>query len=161
VIAPLLIMVFAIKWRLFPVALWSSPLHVVLPTIALGLFFSGKIARLMHEGMIQAMQSEFITAARAKGMTELNLMLRHALRLAILPVVSYSGPLLADLLTGSFVIESVFQIPGIGAYFVTSFLNHDGPLTVGLMLVYAVLLIGLNLLVDFGYALLDPRVKYE
>jgi oligopeptide transport system permease protein len=160
-IAPLLVMVFAIKWRLLPVGQWGSPLHAILPTIALGLFFSGKIARLMREGMLQTLQSEFITAARARGVSETRLMLRHALRLAILPVVSYSGPLLADLLTGSFVIESVFQIPGIGAYFVSSYLNKDCLLAVGLLLLYAVLLIGLNLLVDFGYALLDPRVKYE
>jgi oligopeptide transport system permease protein len=161
VIAPLLIVVFAIKWRLLPVALWGSPLQAILPTVGLGLFFSGKIARLMREGMLQTMQSEFITAARAKGMTEAGLMWRHAFRLAILPVVSYSGPLLADLLTGSFVIENIFQIPGIGAFFVSSYLNKDYTLAVALMLLYAVLLIGLNLLVDFGYALLDPRVKYE
>jgi oligopeptide transport system permease protein len=161
VIAPLLIVVFAIKWRLLPVALWGSPLQAILPTVGLGLFFSGKIARLMREGMLQTMQSEFITAARAKGMTETGLMWRHAFRLAILPVVSYSGPLLADLLTGSFVIENIFQIPGIGAFFVSSYLNKDYTLAVALMLLYAVLLIGLNLLVDFGYALLDPRVKYE
>jgi oligopeptide transport system permease protein len=146
---------------LLPVALWGSPLQAILPTVGLGLFFSGKIARLMREGMLQTMQSEFITAARAKGMTEAGLMWRHAFRLAILPVVSYSGPLLADLLTGSFVIENIFQIPGIGAFFVSSYLNKDYTLAVALMLLYAVLLIGLNLLVDFGYALLDPRVKYE
>ena len=161
VLAPLLIMLFAIKWRLLPPALWGSPLHAVLPTIALGLFFSGKIARLMREGMLQTMQSEFITAARAKGMTETALLWRHAFRLAILPVVSYSGPLLADLLTGSFVIENIFQIPGIGQFFISSYLNHDGPLATGLVLLYAMLLIVLNLLVDFTYAMLDPRVKYE
>lgn len=161
VVAPLLAVVFAIHWRLLPVALWESPLHAILPTIALGLFFSGKIARLMREGMLNTMQSEFITAARAKGMTETGLMFRHAFRIAVLPVVSYSGPLLADLLTGSFVIENIFQIPGIGAFFVNSYANRDYTLQVGLVLLYAVLLLGLNLLVDFGYALLDPRVKYE
>ena len=161
VLAPLLVMGFAIKWRLLPAALWGSPLHAVLPTIGLGLFFSGKIARLLREGMLQTMQSEFITAARAKGMTETALLWRHAFRLAVLPVVSYSGPLLADLLTGSFVIETIFQIPGVGAFFVSSFLNKDATLFVGLVLLYAVLLIALNLLVDFAYAALDPRVKYE
>jgi oligopeptide transport system permease protein len=161
VIAPLLIMGFAIKWRLLPVALWESPLHAVLPTIALGLFFSGKIARLMREGMLNAMQSEFITTARAKGLSENAVMLKHAVRLAVLPVVSYSGPLLADLLTGSFVIETIFQIPGLGAFFINSSLNADYTMTVGLAVLYAALLIVLNLAVDFAYTLLDPRVKYE
>jgi oligopeptide transport system permease protein len=161
VIAPLLVVVFAIHWRWLPVALWESPLHAVLPTIALGLFFSGKVARLMREGMLGTMQSEFITAARAKGLSENALMFRHAFRLAVLPVVSYSGPLLADLLTGSFVIENIFQIPGIGAFFVNSFNNRDYTMAVGLVLLYATLLIVLNLLADFLHAALDPRVKYE
>lgn len=161
VVAPLLILLFTIKWRLLPVALWESPLHAVLPTIALGLYFSGKIARLFREGMLNTMQMEFVTAARAKGLSEKGLMLRHAMRLAVLPVVSYSGPMLADLLTGSFVIENIFQIPGIGVFFINSSLNHDYPMTVGLALLYAFLLIVLNLVVDFAYMLLDPRVKYE
>lgn len=161
VVAPLLIVMFAIKWRLLPVALWESPLHAILPTIALGLFFSGKIARLMREGMLNTMRSEFITAARAKGLGENALMFKHAFRLAVLPVVSYAGPLLADLMTGSFVVENIFQIPGIGVFFVNSMSNRDHTMTVGLVLLYAVLLIGLNLAVDFAYMLLDPRVKYE
>src|SRR5262249_47608093 len=139
---------------------WVSPLHSVLPTLALGIYFAGRIARLFREGMLNVMPSEFITTARAKGLSETALLLRHALPLAILPVVSYSGPMLADLLTGSFVIESVFQIPGIGLHFVNSSLNSDYTVVVGLSLVYAVLLISLNLLVDLAYALLDPRVKY-
>ena len=161
VVAPLLIVIFAVKWHLVPVALWESPLHAVLPTIALGLFFSGKIARLMREGMLNTMRSEFITAARAKGLGENALMFKHAFRLAVLPVVSYAGPMLADLLTGSFVVENIFQIPGIGVFFVNSMSNRDHTMTVGLVLLYAVLLIGLNLAVDFAYMLLDPRVKYE
>ena len=161
VIAPLLITLFAVKWRLLPVALWESPLHAVLPTIALGLFFSGKIARLMREGMLNTIQSEFITTARAKGMSENALMWKHAFRLAVLPVVSYSGPLLADLLTGSFVVENIFQIPGIGVFFVNSMANRDYTMTVGLILLYAALLLPINLIVDYGYALLDPRVRYE
>lgn len=161
VVGPLLILLFAIKWRLLPVALWESPWHAILPTIALGLFYSGKIARLLREGMLNTMSAPFITAARAKGLGENALLRRHALRLAVLPVVSYSGPLLADLLTGSFVIENVFQIPGLGVYFINSSMNADYMLTVGLALLYAALLIGLNLAVDFTYTLLDPRVKYE
>jgi oligopeptide transport system permease protein len=161
VVAPILILIFSIKWNLLPVALWESPLHMILPTIALGLFFAGKIARLFREGMLNTMQSEFIVAARAKGLGENLLLLKHAVRIAILPVVSYSGPMLADLLTGSFVIENIFQIPGIGVFFVNSLLNNDYTMTVGLSLLYGILLIGLNLLVDLAYTFLDPRVKYE
>ena len=161
VLAPLLIMVFAIKLKWLPVALWESPWHAILPAIALGTFFAGKIARLFREGMLNAMQSEFVTTARAKGLGENALLLRHAFRIAVLPVVSYSGPMLADLLTGSFVVENIFQIPGIGVYFINSALNLDYTMVVGLALLYAVLLIALNLVVDYAYTLLDPRVKYE
>lgn len=161
VIAPLLIMFFAIQWRLLPVALWASPLHTILPVAALGLYFSGRIARLMREGMLNTMHAEFITAARAKGLGENALMLKHAFRIAVLPVVSYSGPLLADLLVGSFVIETIFQIPGLGVFMVNGSLNRDYTLVVGLVILYATLLVVLNLIVDFAYTLLDPRVRYE
>lgn len=161
VIAPVLILVFAIKLKWLPVALWESPWHMILPTIALGSYFVGKVARLMREGMLGAAQSEFVTAARAKGLGETSLLFKHAFRIALLPVVSYSGPMLADLLTGSFVIENIFQIPGIGVYFINSSLNSDYMMTVDLALLYALLLIGLNLAVDFAYTMLDPRVKYE
>ena len=161
VLAPLLIMLFAIQWRLLPVALWASPAHALLPMMALGLYFSGRVARLLREGMLNIMPMEFITTARAKGLSETAVLLKHAFRLAVLPVVSYSGPLLADLLTGSFVIESIFQIPGLGLHLVNSSLNSDYPVVVGLSLLYAVLLILLNLLVDFAYVWLDRRVKYQ
>jgi oligopeptide transport system permease protein len=161
VLAPLLILIFAVKLKWLPVALWDSPWHMILPVIALGLYFAGKIARLTREGMLNAMQSEFVTAARAKGLGENSLLFKHAFRIAVLPVVSYSGPMLADLLTGSFIIENIFQIPGIGVFLVNSSLNRDYTVVVGLALLYAMLLIGLNLVVDFAYTLLDPRVKYE
>ncbi|HEX3890270.1 MAG TPA: ABC transporter permease [Verrucomicrobiae bacterium] len=161
VVAPVLILIFSVKLRWLPVALWETPWHMILPTVALGLFFAGKIARLFREGMLQAAQSEFVTAARAKGLAEHSLLLKHAVRIAILPVVSYSGPMLADMLTGSFIIENIFQIPGIGVFLVNSSLNRDYTVVVGLSLLYAMLLIALNLTVDFAYTLLDPRVKYE
>jgi oligopeptide transport system permease protein len=161
VMGPILIVFFAIHFRWFPVALWESPMHAVLPMIALGLYFAGRIARLMREGMLNVMRSEFITTARAKGMSETTLLLKHAVRIAILPVVSYSGPLLADLLTGSFVIENIFSIPGLGTPIVNSSLNRDYPVVVGLVVLYAALLIGMNLLVDLAYMMLDRRVKYE
>jgi len=161
VVGPVLIMTFAIQWRWFPVALWESPRHVVLPTLTLGLYFAGRISRLMREGMLSTLHAPFITAARAKGLSDTAVFWKHAFRLSVLPVVSYSGPLLADLLTGSFVVENIFQIPGIGVFLVNSTLNRDYPMVVGLVVLYAGLLLLLNLVVDFLYTLLDPRVKYE
>ena len=161
VVAPILILIFSIKLQWLPVALWDSPWHMILPPIALGLYFAGKIARLFREGMLNAMQSEFVTSARAKGLGEKMLLLKHAVRIAILPVVSYSGPMLADLLTGSFIVENIFQIPGIGVFLINGSLNRDYTVVVGLSLLYAMLLIAMNLIVDFAYTLLDPRVKYE
>jgi len=159
VVGPLLIMAFAIHWRLFPAAMWETPWHAVLPTIALGIYFSGKIARLMREGMLSTLHEGFITTARAKGLSETAILVKHAFRLAVLPVVSFSGPLLADLLTGSFVVENIFQIPGIGVFLVNSSLNRDYTMVVGLVLLYAALLLIMNMLVDFSYSLLDPRVQ--
>jgi oligopeptide transport system permease protein len=161
VVGPLLVLVFGLKFGWFPVGLWGAPLQAVLPMVALGLYFGGRVARLMREGMTQTLQSEFIRTARAKGLGEFTILTRHALRLAIMPVVSYSGPMLADLLTGSFVVENLFQIPGIGVFMVNSSLSRDYPLVVGLVLLYAVLLLVLNLLVDLTYSLLDPRVRLE
>jgi oligopeptide transport system permease protein len=161
VIGPLLIMGFSIHWRLLPSALWETPLHAILPTIALGLYFSGKVARLMREGMLGVVHSEFIVTARAKGLSETAIFIKHAFRLAVLPVLSYSGPLLADLLTGSFVVENIFQIPGIGVFLVNSSLSRDYTMVVGLVILYAALLLVLNLLVDLSYILLDPRVRYD
>lgn len=161
VIAPLLILWLSIKLHWLPVALWGSPSQMILPTIVLGLYFAGRIARLMREGLSTTLHSEFITTARAKGVSESAILWKHAFRLAILPVVSYSGPLLADLLTGSFVVENIFQIPGIGVFFINSIFNRDHTMTVGLVLVYAALLLILNMLVDLSYSLLDRRVRYE
>jgi len=161
VLGPLLILAFAVHWKLFPVALWESARHAILPMLTLGLFFAGRVARLMRESMTTTLQAEFITAARAKGVSESALLLKHALRLAVLPVVSYSGPMLADLLTGSFVVETIFQIPGLGGFFINSSFNYDYPMLMGLVLLYATLLVVLNLLADLLYQLLDRRVKYE
>jgi oligopeptide transport system permease protein len=161
VVAPVLILIFAIKFQWLPVGLWESPSQMILPPIVLGSFFIGQIARILREGMLGAAQSEFVTAARAKGLGETTLLFKHAFRIALLPVLSYTGPMMADLLTGSFIVESIFQIPGIGIFLVNSTLNLDYPMIIGLSLLYAMLLISLNLAVDFTYTLLDPRVKYE
>ncbi|MBI3875837.1 MAG: ABC transporter permease [Verrucomicrobia bacterium] len=161
VVGPLLVMWLAIRWRVLPVAMWDTPAHVILPTVTLGLYFAGRVARLMREGMLGTLHEHFITTARAKGLDETTLLLKHALRIAILPVVSYSGPLLADLLTGSFVVENLFRIPGIGVFMVNSSLNRDYPMVIGLVILYAALLLVLNLLVDAAYSYLDRRVQYE
>ena len=161
VVGPLLILGLALKAGWFPVGLWGSPLRAVLPMVALGLYFGGRVARLTREGMTQALQSEYIRTARAKGLGELGVLLRHALPTAVMPVVSYSGPMLADLLTGSFVVENIFQIPGIGVFMVNSSLSRDYTMVVGLVMLYAILLLVLNLVVDVAYSLLDPRVRYE
>jgi len=116
---------------------------------------------LMHEGMLSTLHAEFITTARSKGLSETAILIKHAFRLAVLPVLSYSGPLLADLLTGSFIVENLFQIPGIGVFMVNSSTNRDYTLVVGLVLLYAAMLLVLNLAVDFAYGVLDRRVRYE
>ncbi len=161
VVAPLAVMLFSVKLGWFPVALAESPLHFVLPAITLGIYFAGRLARLLREGMAEVLEAPFIMAARAKGLSDFGAAFRHGLPIAILPVLSYSGPLLADLLTGSFVVENVFQIPGLGIFVVNSALAYDYTLIVGLVVIYAVLLLILNLLVDLSYVWLDPRVRLE
>ena len=156
VIGPVLALIFAVKLRLLPVGLMETPLHLILPTATLGIYFAGRIARLMRDRA-----GEFITAARAKGLSETALFFKHGFRIAVLPVVSYSGPLLADMLTGSFVVENIFQIPGLGVFIVNSSLNRDYTLIVGLVVLYAALVLVLKLIVDFAYSVLDPRVRYE
>ena len=159
VVGPILIMVFAVKLRWLPVALLDSPAHFLLPVATLGIYYSGHVARLAHQGIQSTIQSEFIIAARAKGLRETTILIRHVLPIGLLPVVSYSGPLLADLLTGSFVVENLFQIPGIGVFLIQSSLSRDYPMIVGLAMVYAFLLIFLNLLVDVSYRRIDPRIR--
>ncbi len=159
VIGPILVMVFAIKLKWLPVALLSSPLHFVLPVLTLGIYYAGRVARLTQQGIEATLQSEFILTARSKGLPERTILIRHVLPLGILPVVSYAGPLLADLLTGSFVAENLFQIPGIGVFLIQSSLSRDYPMIVGLVLVYALILALLNLAVDVSYRWIDPRIK--
>jgi oligopeptide transport system permease protein len=161
VVGPLLILLLAVHWEWFPVALWAGPSHWVLPVATLALFYGGRVARLVREGMTDALQSGCIRTARAKGAGEISVLLRHALPMGILPLVTYSGPLLADLLTGSFVVENLFQLPGLGTLTVNSALNRDYPLIVGLVLVYAALLLLLNMVADLAHAWIDPRVRHE
>jgi oligopeptide transport system permease protein len=161
VLAPLLILVFGLNLYWLPVARWETWRHMVLPVICAGLPTAAYIARLTRAGMLDVIRSDFIRTARAKGLSERRIIIRHALKGGLLPVVSFLGPGFAGLLVGSLVIEQIFDIPGMGRYFVEAALNRDYNLVMGITLVYGSLLMTLNTVVDIAYAYLDPRVKLE
>lgn len=159
VIGPLLILVFSLWLGWLPVGGWGGLSHLILPAITLSLPYIAYIARLMRGSMLEVLQQDFIRTARAKGLPESAVVYRQALRVAILPVVSFLGPLAAHLLTGSIVVETIFHLPGAGGFFVHSILNRDGFLLGGVVIVYCVLLVTFNLLVDLAYQWLDPRIE--
>jgi oligopeptide transport system permease protein len=160
VLGPLLMFVFALWLGWLPVAGWGSWRHLVLPSVTLGVFYMAYIARLSRAGMLEVVFQDFVRTARAKGVRESVVVLRHALPSAVLPVVSYLGPAAAGALTGSVVVESIFGIPGIGRYFAQSALNRDYTMVLGTVIVFSGLLVAFNLIVDLLYAWLDPRVSY-
>jgi oligopeptide transport system permease protein len=160
VIAPLLILLFAIKLQWLPPGDWGGLSHLVLPAAALAFPYTAYIARLMRGSTLEVLGSRFILTARAKGLPLHTIMLRHALKPALLPLVSFLGPALAGVITGSIVIETTFGLPGIGRYFTTGALNRDYTLVMGITILYGALILLLNLLVDLCYAALDPRVRY-
>jgi oligopeptide transport system permease protein len=160
-LATLLILLFVFLIPLFPVAGWGSFSHLVLPAIALGTPVAAYIARLVRAGLFDALSEDFVRTALAKGMPTHIIVLRHALRQGLLPVVSYLGPAAAGILTGSLVIEKIFFIPGTGQHFVNSALNRDYTLAMGVTILYTTLIFGLNTLVDVIYTLLDPRIPLE
>ena len=159
VLGPFLILVLGLWLEWLPVALWGHWKNAVLPTLTLGLYFAARISRWMREGLQEVLKSPHVQAARAKGLSESRVILRHAVPVALLPVVSYTGPMLADLLTGSFVVENVFQIPGTGAFFINSFFSRDYTMMMGMVLFYSVLLQALNLVSDLMLRWLDPRIR--
>ncbi|MED5576534.1 MAG: ABC transporter permease subunit, partial [Planctomycetota bacterium] len=161
VLASLLIMTFVFLVPLFPSGGWGSLSHLVLPVIALGSAYAASIARLTRTGMLEVIGQDFITTAKAKGLSERTVLMRHALPCALTPVVSYLGPATAGILTGSLVLEKVFFLPGMGSHFIEAALQRDYPLALGMVLVYTLLLMVLNLIVDFTYAILDPRVELQ
>lgn len=163
VMAPLLALVFGVYLSWLPVAGWGGGAlkYQLLPVITLALPQIAYIARMTRGSMVEVMNSNFIRTARAKGLPEKIVVVRHALRGGLLPVVSYLGPATAAVITGSVVIESIFDVPGIGRYFVNGALNRDYPVVMGVVIFYAVLIIGLNLFVDLIYGFFDPRVKVE
>lgn len=159
IVGPLLILVFGLELGWLPVGGWGGWQHLVLPAITLATPAMAAIARLMRGSMVETLQQDFVRTARAKGLGEAAVVYRHALRIAVLPVVSYLGPLAAHLLTGSIVVETIFNIPGAGGFFVHSILNRDGFLLGGMVIVYCVLLVVFNLVVDVAYGLLDRRIR--
>jgi len=142
-----------------PPALWEGPRHVLMPALALGAGYAGYIARLTRTTVLDVLASDYIRTARAKGLTEWEILLRHVLKNSLYPVVSVLGPLIAGLVTGSFVIEFIFSVPGMGNFFITAVTNRDYPLIMGVTLMYAVLIVIAHIVVDLMYGWLDPRVR--
>ncbi len=161
VLAPLLVMFVAIWLNLLPSYGWGSPSQIILPAICLAVPFTATIARLTRGSLLEVLRLDFIRTARAKGLSENEVLFRHALKVAILPVIGYSGPAAAAILTGSIVIEKLFGIPGIGQFFVNSVLDRDPFMTCGIVVVFSVFLVLLNLAADILYFLVDRRVKLE
>jgi oligopeptide transport system permease protein len=163
VLAPVLALVFGIHLDWLPVAGWESGslAHLVLPVVTLALPFVAYIARLTRGSLLEVLQAPYMRAARAKGLARGVLLRRHALRPTLLPVVSFLGPAAAALLTGSLVVEQVFGLPGVGRYFVQGAINRDYTLVMGMVIVYATLILLLNLLVDLFYGWLDPRIRHD
>ncbi len=161
VMGPLLVLLFALHLRWFNASGWYIAADRVLPAATLGLVYAAYIARLTRGGMLEVLNQDYIRTARAKGATELRIVLRHALRGGLLPVVTFLGPAIAGIISGSFVIETIFQIPGLGREFVNSAFNRDYTLVSGTVLLYAGLIVGLNLVVDVVQVWLNPRLKFE
>ena len=161
VIATFLVIAFVFALPLFPVAGYGSWRHLVLPGFALGAPFAAYVARLTRTGMLEALGQDHVRTARAKGLPEHLVILRHAMPQALLPVISFLGPASAGILTGSLVIERMFAIPGTGSHFVNSALNRDYTLAMGVTILYTVLVCALNMLVDAAYTWIDPRIRIE
>ena len=161
VLAPVLSIAFGLWLKWLPPSGWGGWQHLVLPSAALGVAFAGRIARIMRASMLEVIREDFIRTARAKGLDETTVIIRHALRKAVAPVISYLGPAAAGILTGSVVIEEIFNIPGIGKYFVSAPQERDYTLVLGTVLVYSTMLIVFNMLVDIGQALLNPRIRLQ
>jgi len=161
VVAPILSLVLGLWLRLVPVGGWEHWSNIVLPVIALALPQVAAIARLTRGSMLEVLRSNYVRTARAKGLPNRVAILRHAIRAAIIPVVSYLGPAVANIITGSVVIEQIYSIPGIGRYFVQAALNRDYPLVMGVTIFYGLIIIFCNLMTDIVYGFLDPKVRYD
>ncbi len=162
VLGPLLALLFALTLFWLPPALWDGfpSRSLVLPSLTLSALYIAYIARLTRSGMLEVLRSDYIRTARAKGLSEKQVVFRHALRGGLLPVVSFSGPALAFLITGTVVVERVFALPGLGNYFINACFNRDEPLIIGIVAFIAIAVLVFNLLVDISYGLIDPRIRY-
>jgi ABC-type dipeptide/oligopeptide/nickel transport system permease component len=161
VTAPVVQYLFGVQWKLLPVSGWGSVQQMILPAIALGFANSALLARLTRASLLQVFNEDYIRTARAKGLSERMVIIRHALKNGMIPVVTIIGPLFAALVTGTFVVETIFGIPGLGRYFVTSITGRDYPVIMGTILLFAIFLVISNMLVDIVYAWLDPRIRYD
>lgn len=159
VLATVLIYIFAFKLELLPAAMWDGVEYMILPAVALAGLPTAFVARLTRASMIEVLGQDYIKTARAKGLSQSAVVYRHALKNALIPVITYLGPMAAAILTGSFIIETIFAVPGLGRHFVTSIYNRDYTVILGVTVFYSALVIGLNLVVDLLYPLLDPRIK--
>src|SRR6187402_3038810 len=161
VLGPALVAWLALTWYLLPPALWNGfSVNLILPAVTLSAVYMAYIARLTRAGMLEVLRSNYIRTARAKGLSERAVVMRHALRGGLLPVLSFSGPALAMLLAGTIVVERIFAVPGLGNYFINANLNRDEPLIIGIVAFVSIAVILMNLLVDIAYAVVDPRVRY-
>lgn len=161
VMGPLLVLVFSLTFYALPPAGWGELRHVVLPGITLGTAYAAYIARLTRGGMLEVVRADFVRTARAKGLSEPVIVVRHMLRGGLVPVVTFLGPAVANLLVGSVVVEKIFATPGIGPYFVDAAFNRDYFLVMGIVVLDSVFLLLMNLVVDVAYGFMDPRVRYE
>ena len=163
VLGPILVLVFSLTLYWLPPSRWGGfpSKNLILPVLTLSALYMAYIARLTRAGMLEVLRSDYIRTARAKGLSERAVLIRHALRGGLMPVVSYTGPALAFLLTGTVVVERIFALPGLGNYFIQASLNRDEPLIIGIVAFIAITLLLMNLLVDIAYAYLDPRVRYH
>ena len=161
VIATLFVYVFALKLGVVTVGFWEGLPTAILPAITLAGYPLAFISRLTRSSMLEVIQQDYVRTARSKGLRERTVIYVHALRNALIPIMTYLGPLTAAILTGSFVVEQIFGVPGLGTFFVTSIQNRDYTTIMGVTVFYSALLVGLNLVVDLGYALVDPRIKFD
>ena len=161
VLASLMIVLFVFFWPVFPAAGWGELRQIILPALCLGAPFAGYSSRLTRTGMLEVLGLAYIRTAYAKGLTTREVVIRHALRGAILPVVSYLGPATAGILTGSLVLEQIFALPGMGSHFIEAATQRDYTLAMGMVMVYTFLLFVMNTLVDLSYSMIDPRVEVD
>ncbi len=160
-LATLFIYFFGLRLHVLPAGGWGTPAHLLLPAVALGMYPTAFIARLTRSSMLEVIRQDYVRTARAKGLAEITVTYRHALKNAVIPVVTYLGPITAAVLTGSFVIERIFAIPGLGRYFVTSIYNRDYTVIMGTTVFYSVFLVAMNLVVDVAYGFIDPRIRFD